>query len=373
MSEKQLTVAELLAKAGKEEPGGSSRRRRRRSIEEGGVSVAELTGNIPKVDAKPAESKHSSEPIDPEPVEPTAEDTTSDTPVTTPDGAGVEGDSEAKKAEKVEEKADSSPKSTPVEPFQEQRDDAAEPEEELEHDASEEETHEDQAAEDAANIVLSVVSADEPLRLTTGAFPAQLPEKAESAREDATVVLPAVEDEESLALASLGAATADEADEDYEEDYETEEDFDEAYDEQLAEEDYDEYEEYDDELVDEDATDYDDDEYEEVESDYDDLDEAETEYAAEEATDEAEEKMSIVAVAAMALVGIILGVALFTGFQYLWSTMSKTTVGLIALGVTAALVVLVKLLRTSRDGVSMFLAAIVGLVMTFGPLLVVGF
>ncbi|GAA1474415.1 hypothetical protein P4N68_02595 [Corynebacterium felinum] len=373
MSEKQLTVAELLAKAGKEEPSGSSRRRRRRSIEEGGVSVAELTGNIPKVDAKPAESKHSSEPIDPEPVEPTVEDSASDAPVTTPDGAGVE----ANKAEKVEEKADSSSKSTPVEPFQEQRDDAAEPEDALEQDASEEETHEDEAAddaEDAANIVISVVSADEPLRLTTGAFRAQLPEKAESAREDATVVLPAVEDEEMLALASLGAAAADEADEDYEEDYETEEDFDEAYDEQLAEEEYDEYEEYDDELVDEDAADYDDDvEYEEVESDYEDIDEAEAEYALEEAAEADEEKMSIVAVAAMALVGIILGVALFTGFQYLWSTMSKTTVGLIALGVTAALVVLVKLLRTSRDGVSMFLAGIVGLVMTFGPLLVVGF
>lgn len=85
--DKQLTVAELLARAGKEKkdadgaPGrrGSSdkdaaekpRRRRRRSMEDGGVSVAELTGSFPKVKAKPKESKHGS-PID----EPSVEQTT---------------------------------------------------------------------------------------------------------------------------------------------------------------------------------------------------------------------------------------------------------------------------------------------------------
>lgn len=51
MSEK-LTVAELLARNGrKEESADSSRpRRRRRSLEDGGVSVAELTGSIPVVE-----------------------------------------------------------------------------------------------------------------------------------------------------------------------------------------------------------------------------------------------------------------------------------------------------------------------------------
>ncbi|WIM73129.1 hypothetical protein QP028_05740 [Corynebacterium suedekumii] len=48
MSEKQLTVAELLARAGKENPEGDKpRRRRRRSLEDGGISVAELTGSLP--------------------------------------------------------------------------------------------------------------------------------------------------------------------------------------------------------------------------------------------------------------------------------------------------------------------------------------
>ena len=69
MSEdKQLTVAELLARAGgnpNEKPGeGQVRPRRRRSLEEGGVSVAELTGSIKKVEARPAEVKHSNVPID---------------------------------------------------------------------------------------------------------------------------------------------------------------------------------------------------------------------------------------------------------------------------------------------------------------------
>ena len=52
MSEEKLTVAELLARRQKE--GASSeppRRRRRRSLEEGGVSVQELTGSIPRVKA----------------------------------------------------------------------------------------------------------------------------------------------------------------------------------------------------------------------------------------------------------------------------------------------------------------------------------
>lgn len=66
MSEdQQLTVAELLARAQKDNPEAGKRRRRRRSLEDGGVSVAELTGSLKRVDARPQESKHSSVPIDP--------------------------------------------------------------------------------------------------------------------------------------------------------------------------------------------------------------------------------------------------------------------------------------------------------------------
>ncbi|MDY6049364.1 MAG: hypothetical protein SPI77_02170 [Corynebacterium sp.] len=63
MAEKQLTVAELLARV-KEEGGSSapaSSRRRHRSLEEGGVSVAELTGSIPRVNERPEVSRHGGE------------------------------------------------------------------------------------------------------------------------------------------------------------------------------------------------------------------------------------------------------------------------------------------------------------------------
>ena len=62
---KQLTVAELLARNAKDRPGEEkSPRRRRRSLDEGGISVAELTGNLEKVKATPAEAKHSNVSID---------------------------------------------------------------------------------------------------------------------------------------------------------------------------------------------------------------------------------------------------------------------------------------------------------------------
>ncbi|OFO15321.1 hypothetical protein HMPREF3088_04095 [Corynebacterium sp. HMSC22B11] len=58
MSEK-LTVAELLARSGRTS-SDSGRRRRRRSLDEGGISVAELTGAIPVVED--AESEASTAP-----------------------------------------------------------------------------------------------------------------------------------------------------------------------------------------------------------------------------------------------------------------------------------------------------------------------
>lgn len=66
MSEEKLTVAELLARRQKE--GASSeppRRRRRRSLEEGGVSVQELTGSIPRVKAdEPRRGAHALSNVD---------------------------------------------------------------------------------------------------------------------------------------------------------------------------------------------------------------------------------------------------------------------------------------------------------------------
>lgn len=66
MSEEgKLSVADLLARQGGEQTT-SRPRRRRRSLEEGGVSVAELTGNLPVVDSVPEQPRHTSVPLDAE-------------------------------------------------------------------------------------------------------------------------------------------------------------------------------------------------------------------------------------------------------------------------------------------------------------------
>ena len=85
MADKQLTVAELLARAEKENPSGPRRPRRRRSLEDGGVSVAELTDSFKKVDVKPAEVKHSSVPIDAPSDTPKKTPTQAPTPEPTPE------------------------------------------------------------------------------------------------------------------------------------------------------------------------------------------------------------------------------------------------------------------------------------------------
>lgn len=61
MSEERLTVAELLARQGKEAaPKEGGRRRRRRSLDEGGISVADLTGGQPRLrESGPRRGAHS--------------------------------------------------------------------------------------------------------------------------------------------------------------------------------------------------------------------------------------------------------------------------------------------------------------------------
>src|SRR5699024_4720568 len=87
--DKQLTVAELLARSAKErERRGSAdtsaqeeegkeapRRRRRRSLDEGSISVAELTGSIKRVKAETSRSRHSEAADSASPVTPAPEKT----------------------------------------------------------------------------------------------------------------------------------------------------------------------------------------------------------------------------------------------------------------------------------------------------------
>ena len=105
MADKQLTVAELLARAEKENPSGPRRPRRRRSLEDGGVSVAELTDSFKKVDVKPTEVKHSSVPIDAPSDTPKKTPTQAPTPEPTPAPKPAPAPAEPKPAPKSADKS----------------------------------------------------------------------------------------------------------------------------------------------------------------------------------------------------------------------------------------------------------------------------
>lgn len=107
MADKQLTVAELMARAQKENPDAQPRRRRRRSLDEGGISVAELTGSLKAVDARPAEVKHSSVPIDAENEKPKAPQKPKQT---TPKPADKKAEPAKPEAKKPEVKKPAQPK-----------------------------------------------------------------------------------------------------------------------------------------------------------------------------------------------------------------------------------------------------------------------
>lgn len=305
MSEKQLTVAELLARSGKTQNEGTTpRRRRRRSLEEGGISVAELTGNIPKVDAKPAESKHSSQPIDAE----------------SKSNSGGEGEVADFSPAKVEAVAPA-----PAPEFEESK-----------------------LATDET-IVLSVVDENDPVRLTTGSFKAVTPADNEVHKE--------TEQEPAAAIDTFPAVTADvePATDETPVVQEAEvpttgfakvDNFSPAPEAQQA------------------AT--------PVPVGYPDAPLPEQYQDADELAAEEEEEGSVSAgvVIGMALVGVILGAAVFKVFELLWANLSTPVVAGLGLVVTAAVVGVVHMLRTERDGLSKALAVVVTLVMTFGPALI---
>lgn len=273
---KQLTVAELLARNAKDRSGEEkSSRRHRRSLDEGGISVAELTGNLEKVKATPAEAKHSSVSIDePAPVIP------------------------APKKEK---------------PQQEASKDEAPKQEAAKQDAPQKDADKSHGA----------------------AVPVEKPTESESKRsqpsDEDTRVIQKVKDEpkkaEDEAQSTAEPNANDKVDDKAEDDTFTTGEL---------------------EAVDHDVEEYD--------EDYDEEDEG---------------KLNPFAVVLLALVGIVLGAIVFKGFEILWDRFDRLVVVVLGVVVTGVIVGLVHALRTSRDGLSMFLAAVAGLVLTFGPLLVV--
>lgn len=277
--EKQLTVAELLARNAKERAGaeseGGSRRRRRRSLEDGGVSVAELTGNLKKVTTTPAQSKHSSVSIDetaPVIPAPKQEEDSKNSKDTKTESAFQPSAEETHIIKRVDEK--SAPKQSA----------AAVADKAAKSDAVKEDKT-DKAESKLAEKESDAKLDDALTPATDGATGASVPVKAsekELDKKDQTDVV------------------------------ETEEDF-----------------------------------------------------------EEEDEKLNPFSVLLLALIGIVLGAVVFKGFEILWDSFSRSVVAILAIAVTALMAALVHVLRTNRDGISMTLAVFVGLVLTFGPLLIV--
>ncbi|OFN78438.1 hypothetical protein [Corynebacterium sp. HMSC074E01] len=271
---KQLTVAELLARNAKDRPGEEkSPRRRRRSLDEGGISVAELTGNLEKVKATPAEAKHSNVSID----------------ETAPVIPAPKKESKEEAPKKADKKADDKAQA------------AAVPAE--------------KPSDDDTRVIQKVK--DEPKKKTedkpeqkSDAKEAEKPEVKTATKPEAKTAAPVDEKPQDAAEDTFTTGELEAVDHDVEE-----------------------YDDYDDE--------------------------------------EDEDKLNPFAVVLLALVGIVLGAIVFKGFEILWDRFDRLVVLVLGVVVTGVIVGIVHALRTSRDGLSMFLAAVAGLVLTFGPLLVV--
>ena len=317
--EKQLTVAELLARnakehAGAESEGGSRRRRRRRSLEDGGVSVAELTGNLEKVTATPAQSKHSSVSID----------------ETAPVIPAPKQEEDSKKAE--------APESDKVKDAKTES--AFQP--------STEDTHVIKRVDEKSAPKQSAAAGAGVAAAAAGAGAAAKSDAAESGVAKSGVA--------KSGVAKGGVAKGDAVKGDKAEATLAEKESDAKLDDALtpptdgATEASVSVKASEKELDKKDQTDV-------VET--------------EEDFEEEDEKLNPFSVLLLALIGIVLGAVVFKGFEILWDSFSRSVVAILAIAVTALMVALVHVLRTNRDGISMTLAAFVGLVLTFGPLLIV--
>lgn len=314
--DKQLTVAELLARNKAERDAKASsrdeapRRRRRRSLDEGGISVAELTGNLPKVDANPAQSKHSSVGIDePAPVIPAPKKQPAPARDQAPAGGDPEIKDQAKKAN-AESKAGAKPSSKEgVKPG------AIKPHNDETTVIKRVEAQEADTAKPAAKAGAKLKEKDK--LEETGVIPVVTPEAGEDKRG-----APAKPEEKAAGRAAEKAAKKDSADG------------------AKAE------------AVEEDGL-------------------ATFGEDVEEEAREEDSKVNPVSVIILALIGVVLGAVVFKGFEILWTALNGVLVGVLALVVTGVMVGVIHALRTNTDKVSMGLAGVVGLVLTFGPLLIV--
>lgn len=361
--DKQLTVAELLARSSKErERRGASeqgtdgteapRRRRRRSLDEGGISVAELTGSIKRVQSEPARSRHA------ETTTSAASAASATRKTSQPSASSTPAKSAPAKSAATSAKPASAAKPTPeVKAEPEKKADTPSTDDttviskveadaqksEAKPSASKSATADSATAKSAAAKRTGAKSADAKsadakpadakpadAKPTGSAAAKSSASQAPAAKADETTVMP-VQSPQATASSAKPAAAAGSA---------------QAGDAATGE-------------IPVVATGSQADSAELAERDYDDV--------------EAEEdgKLSAVSIVVLALVGIILGAIVFKGFEVLWGRFDRILVSILALVVSGAMVGVVHALRTARDSVSMTLAGVVGLVLTFGPLLII--
>ena len=368
----KLTVAELLArdKKARGEKGGKDdkrSRRHRRSLDEGGISVAELTGNLKKVEASPAEAKHTSVSIDEDaPVirAPKAADATdadsakksADKPASQPTATTAAQPAAPKAASKAAPKtaAKAEPKAAPksadkpaakaaAKPAQTAKPAAAGAAQEAakKHQPSADDTaviqrvgkaKADDAKPAATKPAAAKAAADKPATEKPAADKAGADKVAAAKPGAEKPVAEKPKADKGAKAAGAGAATAGAgaaaAAVPASKKAGVAKDAEETGNLPKVEDD-------------------------------------------EEWIEEEHEKLNPVSILLMIVAGILLAIVIFKGFEILWDSFPRLVVAILALCVTAIMVGVTHALRTARDGFSMFLAGFTGLILTFGPLLLV--
>ena len=349
----KLTVAELLArdKKARGEKGGKDdkrSRRHRRSLDEGGISVAELTGNLKKVEASPAEAKHTSVSIDEDaPVirAPKAADATgadsakksTDKPASWPAATAAAQPAAPKAASKTAPKtaAKAEPKAAPQSADKPAVKAAAK--KSAAAGAAEETAKKKQPSADDTAVIQRVDKAKADDAKPAAAKPAaEKPTTDKAGADKATAAKPVAEKPKAdkgakaagagAAAAGAGAAAAAAV------------------------------------PASKKAG---------VAKDAEETGNLPKVEDGEEWIEEEHEKLNPVSILLMIVAGILLAIVIFKGFEILWDSFPRLVVAILALCVTAIMVGVTHALRTARDGFSMFLAGFTGLILTFGPLLLV--
>ena len=319
MADKQLTVAELLARAEKENPSGARRPRRRRSLEDGGVSVAELTDSFKKVEAKPAEVKHSSVPIDAPSDTPKKTPTQAPKPEPTPAAPKPEPKPVSKVAPKPVQKAETKvapkPADKPAQAESVKLRPAAKPAEQAPKPAE----------KPAAAPVSKPVS--KPVDKPAPAPAASTTTKVQPASDDTTVLRKIEGETEGKAepVVKQELAQSDDTGE----------------------------------IRTVDAP--------EPQAREDSLDAPEAEYDTDYEVEEA--SVNPILLVLLVFFGVLLGVLGFLAFKWLWANTMAIAAGLVGVAAVAAVVAAVGAMAGGRDKVTMIIAGLAAAVVAFGPAL----